>query len=114
MGWRWTSCFRLAGGLVPVEIKLTATPTPKHAEVLGKFKSLTGPSAAPEGVLVCNVSERTALTTLSPARDMQEFPGKDHPGVYPGLTDELHRAGGRECPLKLRGSCGWRDRSVPP
>ena len=40
---------RLPRGLVPVEIKLTATPTLKHAEVLRKFRDLAGASAAPWG-----------------------------------------------------------------
>lgn len=65
---------RLAEGLVPIEIKLTATPTLRHAEVLGKFRSLAGKAAAPEGVLVCSVPERRALPGNNVAIPWQEFP----------------------------------------
>lgn len=64
---------RLPSGLVPVEIKLTATPTLKHAEVLRKFSDLAGASAAP-GVLVCNVRERLVLPGGNVALPWSEFP----------------------------------------
>ena len=64
---------RLPRGLVPVEIKLTATPTLNHAEVLRKFRDLAGASAAP-GVLVCNVKERLALPGGNVALPWSEFP----------------------------------------
>ena len=64
----------LAEGLVPIEIKLTATPTLRHAEVLGKFRSLAGKAAAPEGILVCSVPERRALPGNNVAIPWHEFP----------------------------------------
>lgn len=65
---------RLPGGLMPVEIKLTATPTLKHAEVLRRFRDLAGAEAAPGGVLVCNVKERVALPSGNLALPWSEFP----------------------------------------
>jgi predicted AAA+ superfamily ATPase len=65
---------RLAAGLVPIEIKLTATPTLKHAEILGKFRSLAGQDAAPEGVLVCSVAERRSLPGNHLALPWHQFP----------------------------------------
>jgi predicted AAA+ superfamily ATPase len=65
---------RLPEGLLPIEIKLTATPTLKHAEVLGRLKSLAGTSAAPEGLLVCNVAERTRLPGNNLALPWRQFP----------------------------------------
>jgi predicted AAA+ superfamily ATPase len=65
---------RLPRGLVPVEIKLTATPTLKHAEVLRKFRDLAGSAAAPDGVLVCNVKERVVLPGGNVALPWQELP----------------------------------------
>jgi hypothetical protein len=75
---------RLPGGLVPVEIKLTATPTLKHAEVLRKFRDLAGGDAAPGGVLVCNVKERRTLPSGNVALPWNEFPA--------WLGQELDRA----------------------
>lgn len=60
--------------MVPVEIKLTATPTTKHAEVLGKFKKLAGESAAPQGILVCRVAGRQELPGNNLAVPWAEFP----------------------------------------
>jgi uncharacterized protein len=65
---------RLSRGLVPVEIKLTATPTLKHAEVLRRFRDLAGREAAPGGVLVCNVRERLELPGGNVALPWSEFP----------------------------------------
>jgi predicted AAA+ superfamily ATPase len=64
----------LAGRLVPVEIKLTATPTLRHGEVLGKFRELAGGKAAPTGLLVCNVRERLDLPAGNVALPWHEFP----------------------------------------
>lgn len=66
---------RLPSGLVPIEIKLTATPTLKHAEVLTRFRSLAGGDAAPQGVLVCRTGERISLPGGNLALPWQEFPG---------------------------------------
>jgi predicted AAA+ superfamily ATPase len=64
---------RLGQELIPVEIKLTATPTLKHAELLGRFKALAGAEAS-EGVLVCSVPERRPLPGNNVAIPWQEFP----------------------------------------
>jgi predicted AAA+ superfamily ATPase len=65
---------RLADGLVPIEIKLTATPTLKHAEVLGRFRALAGQDAAREGVLVCSVAEKRSLPGNNVAIPWHQFP----------------------------------------
>lgn len=66
---------RLPSGLVPIEIKLTATPTLKHAETLTRFRTLAGRNASPQGVLVCRTRERTLLPGGSLALPWKEFPG---------------------------------------
>jgi uncharacterized protein len=65
---------RLPEGLLPVEIKLTATPMPRHAAGLGKFKELAGKVAATEGVLVCCVPKPTPLPFGNLALPWQQFP----------------------------------------
>ena len=47
--------------LIPVEIKLTATPSLKHTEPLNKFKSIAGNLSSDTGILVCQVEKITAL-----------------------------------------------------
>lgn len=64
----------LPGGLVPVEIKLTATPTLKHAEVLGRWKELVGRQATGRGVLVCNVAQEAELPGDNVALPWRRFP----------------------------------------
>ena len=63
----------LQGKLYPVEIKLTATPTPRHWEPLRKFRELAGKEAG-EGVLVCQVEERRPLPQGNLALPWFEFP----------------------------------------
>ncbi len=63
----------LQGKLHPVEVKLTATPAPKHWRTLEKFKTLAGEEAG-EGVLVCRVEERRALPQGNLALPWFEFP----------------------------------------
>jgi uncharacterized protein len=75
----------LPGGLVPVEVKLTATPTLRHAEVLDRFKALAGERAARTGVLVCNVPEAMALPGGNLALPWRRLPG--------WLRDELDKTG---------------------
>lgn len=65
---------RLAGKLVPIEVKLTATPTLRHAEVLGKLKALAGQAAAAEGVVVCSVAESRPLPGNNVAIPWRQFP----------------------------------------
>jgi hypothetical protein len=65
---------RLAEGLVPIEIKLTSTPTLRHVAVLDRWRALAGGSAASKGVLVCRIPERTALPSNNLALPWREFP----------------------------------------
>ncbi|HEX2163059.1 MAG TPA: ATP-binding protein [Thermoanaerobaculia bacterium] len=51
----------LGGRLVPVEVKSTATPTPRHARPLDRFSRLAGETAAEHGLLVCRVAEERPL-----------------------------------------------------
>ncbi len=50
----------LAGGVVPVEIKSTATPTVGHTRPLRRLRELIGEQCA-AGLLVCNISEPREL-----------------------------------------------------
>ena len=52
---------QVQGKLVPVEIKLTATPTEGHAGPLQRFKALAGRDAADTGLVVCRVKEEKKL-----------------------------------------------------
>ena len=65
---------QLQGKLVPVEIKLTATPTLKHLEPLNRFKSLVGTDGALEGVLICRIEKSTPLPHNNQAIPWQKFP----------------------------------------
>ena len=47
--------------LIPVEIKLTATPTEKHVQALDKFKKVAEEDAGDQGILVCRVDKQKAL-----------------------------------------------------
>jgi predicted AAA+ superfamily ATPase len=47
--------------LIPVEIKLTSTPTLKHLEPLNKFKTLAGNMSAKTGILVCRTDKIASL-----------------------------------------------------
>jgi uncharacterized protein len=76
----------LPGGLVPVEIKLTATPTLKHADALVRWKQLAGRNAAGPGLLVCNVPEPRDLPAGNRALPWRQFPG--------WLRQELRGGGG--------------------
>ncbi|HEV3076237.1 MAG TPA: ATP-binding protein [Thermoanaerobaculia bacterium] len=64
----------LPSGLVPVEIKLTATPTLRHAEALGRFKQLAASRAAGPGLLVCNIPEPVPLPGENLALPWRQFP----------------------------------------
>lgn len=64
----------LQGKLVPVEIKLTATPTLKHLEPLNRFKSLVGADGASEGILICRVENPIPLPNNNRAIPWQKFP----------------------------------------
>ncbi len=61
--------------LLPVEIKLTATPMLRHAEPLREFKALAGDDALDTGLLVCRVTEQHALPGGNLALPWKAFPG---------------------------------------
>ncbi|MEW6328046.1 MAG: ATP-binding protein [Thermodesulfobacteriota bacterium] len=60
--------------LYPVEIKLTATPTPKHIGPLNKFKAIAGGDAADTGLVVCRINKETALPSNNIALPWHAFP----------------------------------------
>lgn len=62
------------GRLLPVEIKLTATPTLRHLEPLDQFRALAGEEAAEAGVLVCRVKQPQPLPQGNLALPWQRFP----------------------------------------
>jgi hypothetical protein len=66
---------RIADRLVPVEIKLTATPTARHVEPLERFHRLAGKASTGQGVLVCRTAERRPLPHGHLALPWHEFPG---------------------------------------
>ena len=65
---------RAGNRLVPVEIKLTATPTARHVQPLERFKGIAGEASVPQGALVCRVKERRALPHGHVALPWREFP----------------------------------------
>lgn len=66
---------RAADKLLPVEVKLTATPTSRHTQPLERFRELAGDTAAEHGVLVCRTAERRPLPHGHLALPWHEFPG---------------------------------------
>jgi hypothetical protein len=64
---------RANGVLIPVEIKLTSTPTVGHLKPLERFKDIAGRKAARQGVLVCRVGHRTPLPNGNIALPWSEF-----------------------------------------
>ncbi len=61
--------------LVPVEIKLTATPSPKHLEPLNRFRSLVGPDSDEKGLRVCRTTKSTPMAGNNLAIPWNAFPG---------------------------------------
>jgi uncharacterized protein len=61
------------GKFLPVEIKLTATPMPRHAKALNKFKEIAKNDAAEIGAIVCNVNQKTKLPGNNLAIPWQNF-----------------------------------------
>jgi hypothetical protein len=59
---------------LPVEIKLTATPTLKHLEPLNRFRQLAGADAADVGILVCRAEQKTVLPNNNLVMPWREFP----------------------------------------
>lgn len=64
---------RLGAEILPVEIKLTATPSTRHVEPLDRFRRLTPRATA--GILVCRAASPTALPGGHLALPWSEFPG---------------------------------------
>ncbi|MGD2127090.1 MAG: ATP-binding protein [Desulfobacteraceae bacterium] len=62
------------GKFWPIEIKLTSSPTVKHAEVLNRFKSLAGEDAADSGILVCTADGERDLPGGNMALPWFRFP----------------------------------------
>ncbi len=60
------------GRLVPIEAKLTKTPTPRHARSIERFRSAYGRAAEP-GILVCLVDEPAAVTRDCRAVPFEQF-----------------------------------------
>jgi len=60
-------------GLIPVEIKLTATPQPQHIEGLRRFRALAGEDQCSAGVLVCRVAQQQPLPHGATAMPWQKF-----------------------------------------
>ncbi len=65
---------RIGTKIHPVEIKLTATPTPNHLNPLNAYKKLSGGDAAETGILVCRVKETKELPDNNLALPWQKFP----------------------------------------
>ena len=63
------------GALIPIEIKLTATPQPQHTESLRRFRALAGENQCSAGALVCRVPQAQPLPHGVTALPWQEFPG---------------------------------------
>ena len=62
------------GTLIPVEIKLTATPSAVHARGLSQFKKLAGSEASKTGILACRVEKKTELPGNNVAIPWRELP----------------------------------------
>ncbi len=65
---------QIGNRLIPVEIKLTSTPSLKHMEPLNKFKKLTGAKADSQGLLVCRIEKPIDLPSNNQAIPWHEFP----------------------------------------
>lgn len=64
-----------AGGkLIPVEIKLTATPGTLHAAGLKKFRGIAGEDTTEPGIVVCRVAREQPLPYGVTAIPWQQFP----------------------------------------
>ncbi len=59
---------------IPVEIKLTATPTLKHLDPLNRFRQLAGNDVADLGVLVCRAEQKTQMPNHNIVLPWKEFP----------------------------------------
>lgn len=62
------------GKLIPVEIKLTATPTASHTDNLRRFRKLAGENDCDSGILVCRIPKRQPMPFGITAIPWQDFP----------------------------------------
>jgi uncharacterized protein len=60
--------------LIPIEIKLTATPALAHLNSLKRFRALAGEEICEPGILVCRVPEQQPLPYGIAALPWQDFP----------------------------------------
>ena len=65
---------RLNGRLLPVEIKLTATPTNGFFKPINKFRALAGNDASDTGVLVCRTEQPRQMPNGNIALPWRQFP----------------------------------------
>jgi predicted AAA+ superfamily ATPase len=65
---------QIGARFLPVEIKLTATPTLKHFEPLNRFRELAGADAADVGILVCRAEQQTRLPNNNLILPWRAFP----------------------------------------
>ncbi|MFV2068390.1 MAG: ATP-binding protein [Pirellulales bacterium] len=73
--------------IIPVEIKLSASPTARHSASLQRFKQLAGLTDTEDGILVCRVKNPTRLPHNNLALPWSHFPG--------WLRDQLATSGDR-------------------
>ncbi|MCM2258628.1 MAG: ATP-binding protein [Vicinamibacteria bacterium] len=64
----------LGGKLQPIEVKLSATPTPGHAEPLDRFCALAGDEATRPGLVVCRTDRERHLPNGHLAIPWSHFP----------------------------------------
>jgi predicted AAA+ superfamily ATPase len=65
---------QVQGKYLPVEIKLTSTPTLKHIQPLNKFKTLAGKDASATGILVCRTRQKIQMPDNNIALPWHQYP----------------------------------------
>lgn len=81
--WYWRShdglevdlILQAKGTLIPIEIKLTTTPTANHLDSLRRFRALAGADLCEPGILVCRTHQHQAMPFGVSAVPWQEFSG---------------------------------------
>jgi hypothetical protein len=81
--WYWRShdglevdvIIQARGRLIPIEIKLTATPGPSHFGSLNRFRKQIGEDKAEPGVIICRVPKKQELPFGVVAMPWQDLPG---------------------------------------
>jgi predicted AAA+ superfamily ATPase len=80
--WHWRShdglevdlIIQAHGKLIPIEIKLTATPQTIHLAGLNKFRALVGEEQCEAGILVCRIPQEQSLPFGVRAVPWQVYP----------------------------------------